>query len=118
MKKTKSVAPHTPGPWTLAGPTGDHKRIIVCNDYDGWHSLDVEVDSDDCDYDTAMANAKLIAAAPELLDACQAVVKALDHRNASLDPASPNYANPLTMAADRATAQQKVLAAIAKATQP
>lgn len=67
-------ATHTPGPWELKGERVDGKCIFVENDHDGWHRLAVEVDSDDCDTATAWANARLIAAAPELLEACRAAL--------------------------------------------
>lgn len=71
-----SEAKYTPGPWGEPKKSGDGKRIFIEQDADGWHSLRVEVDSDDCDSDTAMANAKLIVAAPDLLEACQLVSNA------------------------------------------
>lgn len=64
---------HTPGPWRVVGESGDSKRIYVESDMerDNWECLRCEVDSDDCDYDMAHANARLIAAAPQLLAACE-----------------------------------------------
>lgn len=65
--------PHTPGPWTMKN-TGDGKSIFVtgsANDY--FVNLDCEIDSDDKDGETAEANARLIVAAPELLDALKMV---------------------------------------------
>lgn len=61
-------AGHTPGPWNY-DQTGDGKRICVgIGLVDGPNGYDVaEVYSDDCDSDEALANARLIAAAPELL---------------------------------------------------
>ena len=65
---------HTPGPWSLLKSSGDGKRQYVtssCGDY--FLDLRCEVDSDDRDYDTAIANARLIAAAPDLLAACETI---------------------------------------------
>ncbi len=59
----------TPEPWGKLQVSGDRKTISIRNDHDGWHRLEVDVDSDDCDFDTAMANARLIAAAPDLFNA-------------------------------------------------
>ena len=44
--------------------------IIVEQLGDGWRRLYCEIDSDDCDREVAEANAKLIAAAPDLLQQC------------------------------------------------
>lgn len=57
----------TPGPWPIK-PTGDFKRIVIGDGLvEGPGGYEVaEVYSDDCDRDEAMANAHLIAAAPDL----------------------------------------------------
>ena len=57
----------TKGPWPIK-PTGDFKRIVIGDGLvDGPGGYEVaEVYSDDCDRDEAMANAHLIAAAPDL----------------------------------------------------
>jgi hypothetical protein len=58
---------HSPGPWTLR-KSGDGKCISITGSAANyWVDLDCEVDSDDKDLDVAMANARLIAAAPDLL---------------------------------------------------
>jgi hypothetical protein len=64
------MSKHTPGPWPIK-VTGDRKRIRVgVGLVDGPRGYDVaEVYSDDCDGEEAEANAHLIAAAPDLLDA-------------------------------------------------
>ena len=66
---------HTPGPWDY-DPTGDDKRICVgIGLVDGPNGYDVaEVYSDDCDPDEALANARLIAAAPDLLEALEGLL--------------------------------------------
>ncbi|MBA4086656.1 MAG: hypothetical protein C0491_02490 [Novosphingobium sp.] len=61
-------AAHTPGPWIIDPRHYWDKGIGIRQDADGWHRLYCEVDRDDCDRDTAEANARLIAAAPALLD--------------------------------------------------
>ena len=65
-----SAVQHTPGPWPLE-PTGDYKRWIVGKGLiEGPRGYDLaEVYSDDCDPVEAEANARLIAAAPELFEA-------------------------------------------------
>ena len=57
----------TKGPWPIK-PTGDFKRIVIGDGLvDGPGGYEVaEVYSDDCDRDEAMANAHLIAAAPDM----------------------------------------------------
>jgi len=57
---------HTKGPWDTRD---DDKRITVgCGLVEGPNGYDVaEVYNDDCDRDEAWANARLIAAAPDLL---------------------------------------------------
>lgn len=60
---------HTQGPWDAPEMSPDGKRIIVTGGSDEWERMGCEIDSDDCCSETAMANARLIAAAPELLDA-------------------------------------------------
>lgn len=73
------MSKHTPGPWKHVGQTGDGKRQLVesAND-DSWERCSAEIDSDDCDHDMAIANARLIAAAPELLDALEGLLDARD----------------------------------------
>ena len=77
MKAETNVATHTPGPWTYKGKSGDGKRQFVESDMkrDSWDCCRVEVDSDDCNYDMAVANARLIAAAPDLLSACESALR-------------------------------------------
>lgn len=83
MSRTK----HTPGPWTvmrtpsgydhIRGPNG--KRIShECSDLD---DLDAE----------GMANAYLIAAAPELLEACRVAVAIFSERLSQTDDMRPIY---------------------------
>lgn len=83
-----SEARHTPGPWTvwkghldvyagepslnnefsIQGRVGDLKEIAHCAP--GYHSGDIELSE-------AVANARLIAAAPDLLAACETAMKCL-----------------------------------------
>ena len=62
----------TKGPWPIK-PTGDFKRIVIGDGLvDGPGGYEVaEVYSDDCDRDEAMANAHLIAAAPDMYAALE-----------------------------------------------
>ena len=72
---------HTKGPWIIDAQTVD-KAIAIrgAGDNDGWNYLYAEVQDDDCDPETAKANAHLIAAAPELLEAAQSLETAELHR--------------------------------------
>lgn len=63
----------TSGEWSLR-KSGDGKAIWIDNPGDGWHRLSVEVDSDDCDSDTAMANALFIVNAPTDIDTLLALL--------------------------------------------
>ena len=71
------MSEHTPGPWVLSGPYGTHSKWWMIHEsgteppndrdengeYRGHIADDIESE----------ANARLIAAAPALLDACEAV---------------------------------------------
>ena len=68
------MAKHTPGPWRsdspyVSAPSGEHRKIVA--DCDRYFS------DDECEYlsdDECEANIRLIAAAPELLAALEAVL--------------------------------------------
>lgn len=78
------MSKHTPGPWALQmaedcqGRQLDEmvKWVVTANSHDLWISTgptwDAEHDAE------ALANAHLIAAAPELLQACKVAVRYLD----------------------------------------
>ena len=69
----------TKGPWPIK-TTGDFKRIVIGDGLvDGPGGYEVaEVYSDDCDRDEAMANAHLIAAAPDMAEALDGLLGLLD----------------------------------------
>lgn len=76
---TQSKQKHTPGPWTLNG------RFIGTADCDWWHPGNEKVVAEILKYGGTRpheANALLIAAAPELLEACKFVLK---YHNMRLD---------------------------------
>lgn len=68
------MSKHTPGPWPMEY-TGDGKRIVIGSGLvEGPNGYEVaEVYSDDCPQGLAEANGRLIAAAPDLLEALLAV---------------------------------------------
>lgn len=86
-------AAHTPGPWPIER-TGDGKRIIVGPGLiEGPHGYDIaEVYSDDCDPEEATANARLIAAAPELLEALEKLAAFADEVTGKVEPPLPALA--------------------------
>src|SRR2546425_701502 len=61
---------HTPGAWELGGKTKHYRRIMSNSTS---HPCIAEVRADDLDA-TGEANARLIAAAPELLEALQEAI--------------------------------------------
>lgn len=77
---------HTPGPWIMEPRQPGQKTIRITspgtNDY--FVTLHCEIDCDDVDHDVAIANAKLIAAAPDLAEACR---KVLEFHDADCAPA-------------------------------
>ena len=78
----------TKGPWPIK-PTGDFKRIVIGDGLvDGPGGYEVaEVYSDDCDRDEAMANAHLIAAAPDLYAALVHAQQNMPHPDQMIDEA-------------------------------
>lgn len=65
---------HTKGPWFAGVNTTPHgKEIWVIDDYDTPHDI-IRCGETGCE-DDAEANACLIAAAPDLLDACRKLLR-------------------------------------------
>ncbi len=81
-----SDAKFTPGPWTLTEPVGGDKVLRIESNGDRWKRLYCEVDKDDCCTETAIANANLIAAAPELLEALEMLSEMCDATGYALTP--------------------------------
>ena len=72
------MSKHTPGPWTIADDNGTDIGIIARKRGRGGQmvamvTVDEDVPQDD---DERLANARLIAAAPDLLAACKAFAAA------------------------------------------
>lgn len=61
------TATHTPGPWAIQ-ITGGKKEVVTGSVKGLWATIEGP------DYETRNANARLIAAAPEMLDALQRLV--------------------------------------------
>ena len=77
---------HTPGPWAVAidQPAGDEPGptfpAIVEAEH-GWHIADLQVIDDHLGEAPREANARLLAAAPELLEALESMIaSAKNHR--------------------------------------
>jgi hypothetical protein len=68
--KTKTETKHTPGPWYRAAQATHEIQIVTCNDADEPNGLIAEVRRVAwCNEDESQANARLIAAAPAMLEA-------------------------------------------------
>lgn len=101
-------AKHTPGPWRVHTPTATERRLLVLHPdgerviarcSEGYNSpISGPIPKEERE-----ANARLIAAAPDLLSA-------LEHALAALDDAMKNHTHWIY-----ADAQQEALQAIAKA---
>jgi hypothetical protein len=64
MSEAKKVE-FTSGPWPMQPVRRGDKEIFIDADGDGWNRLGCEVTRDDCDTETALANARLIVASPD-----------------------------------------------------
>ena len=65
--KQRSIAPHTPGPWVI------ENRDILGGHAASCHIATVAANGEIDTHPVTQANARLIAASPLLLEACQAV---------------------------------------------
>lgn len=81
------MSAHTPGPWTLVDATGEDLAITTEGRMadDIVPIVEVDIDWDEPLASEQYANAKLIAAAPKLLEALQAVVKVADRKTDEFD---------------------------------
>jgi hypothetical protein len=79
------MSAHTPAPWMVDGTTAAENLDVI-----GEGGRVAMLDCDDIDADTLEANARLIAAAPDMLAALQ-MVEAIWSRDqtANIDPESP-----------------------------
>jgi hypothetical protein len=68
---------YTPGPWDIQAHAYDKRIAVGIGLVEGPNGYDVaEVYADDCDRDEALANARLIAAGPEMVEALQNMLAA------------------------------------------
>lgn len=78
----------TPGPWERGGgDSGGSELLVYCNNSLGSAICDATSHYSALDKATRIANLDLIAAAPELLEALQAVVRVADRATDEFDMA-------------------------------
>jgi len=99
---------HTPGPWAINNP--DHENFVTIGSSSVRNIADVWAINGDCTEDERDANACLIAAAPELLEAAKLV---LAWYEAEDDHSNTNFYQRMEMCR---TSEAALRSAIAKAT--
>ena len=92
---------HTQGPWTVDGAVATENLDVL-----GEGGRVAMLDCDDIDADTLEANARLIAAAPELLTALQDIVDAYQNHFDAMPVAWQTYDNIARAAITKATGDQ------------
>jgi hypothetical protein len=98
---SETKATHTPGPWELMhAEHGQHVEVVV----NGGH-IAVVFSGSFRDGSTGEANANLIAAAPDLIEACEKALNLIDGAGVLL----------ASMSAERSRAVEALRAAVAKA---
>ena len=83
------MSTHAPGPWAIIpqlSPEGD--VATVYNTTEGWVSIHAPSWVNIGDQKVAMANARLISAAPDLLEALKGVLRVADRATVEFDAAS------------------------------
>lgn len=75
-----SGRPYTPGPWRVLA-WECHAATTVVADVDGQQIVVAECSGHGRYADESLDDARLIAAAPELLEALQSIMKAIESRN-------------------------------------
>lgn len=109
MAATSTTATHTPGEWEIAD--SDNRFVYALDAESGCNRFDLTVH---CYQQYALpgeaaANARLIAAAPDLLEACKELLRAVD---------DVYTATGYFKLSDTSEQRLKIEAAIAKATNP
>lgn len=78
------ITKHTPGPWKVVKPQYENKKGVFASVYTnpatekGFRTCEFDIRADEYKNSHAEANARLIAAAPELLDALKTMVEIAD----------------------------------------
>lgn len=120
IQQSAAVGKHTPGPWTAGRPDMatvvegfDSKYIYGPGEAPACTSVAIAWGGDIEAWDEVMANARLIAAAPDLLAALKAVLGDIDAgvlvRNVTLDGA-PQWATEMLAFVQRLQAAQMAVA--------
>ncbi len=68
------MSEHTPGPWSVCD--GDGKWIVETPEFG------IIITAEGGNSDADLANARLVAAAPELLEACRDALRSMEHLTA------------------------------------
>ena len=81
---------HTPGPWFVGCTCQTHIQIVTCNESDEPNALIATIDETSHNplaiTDEVKANARLISASPELLEACEAMLRAFENYSNEFNP--------------------------------
>lgn len=106
-------AGHTPGPWCAepADMFGDH-NIVLGDNADDARAIAAVVSNLRAPSEVE-ANARLIAAAPDLLEACQELIGVIDSVDGEADYSKEEWA---ALGSAKLHAEDRIRAAIARAT--
>lgn len=98
---------HTPGKWVVEKSSAEIRRPfwITGNDDDGCMICSVvsNIYDERIEIEEAMANARLIAAAPELLEACYAVIDDWHSKSSNFNKKEPKHLDLCRRAIKKAT---------------
>lgn len=73
---------HTPGPWVINRGDYSDTASIGSSDWWGLAEVFIRLEGDTKDHPAGLANARLIAAAPDLLEALERVLRVSDRATA------------------------------------
>lgn len=82
----KDLKNHTPGPWYAFDDQVFVRECDLIADMRGWGWLHRKYQNDELAYAEQLANAKLIAKAPEMYEALKQAKEALEYSLRGLDP--------------------------------
>jgi len=98
---------HTPAPWEIEGTTKRGNPHIITAGKKGWVIAEITNQELGGKYDLtperSEANARLIAAAPELLEACQSVLDKWHSKSSNFHKKEPEYLDTIRKAIQKAT---------------
>lgn len=99
----KQKTQHTPGPWYIVNSLNPNHSFEIFG-ADGYHVARFEKDG----IETELANARLIAAAPELLEACKEMVRHLEETDFDVCGTPDSLMNKWKAAIAKATGEKEV----------